>query len=105
MSKTKTSGNFLLSTDNGKSSNDDGGARGATSTSVFPMNHTMNNLVRTGRTLGRLGSSLERHVERALSVAGHKAGFGPAATYEKIEELYRTNWKGDENKSKRPIYF
>ena len=104
MSKTKTSGNFLLSTDN-KSVNDDGGARSVTRTSVFPMNHTMNNLVRTGRVLGRLGSSVERHVERALGVAEHKAGFGPAATYEKIEELYRTNWKGDENKSKRPIYF
>ena len=87
--------NFLPSTDG--QPNDD--AQSVTRTSLFSSNYTISNLVGTGRVLGNLYSFAGRRLERTVGTAAHKAGFGPTATYEKIRQVYYTDWKGDENES------
>lgn len=68
-------------------------------TSVSSTNDTASNLPGPGRVLGNVYSSAGRRLERAVGVVAHKAGFGPNATYKKIQELDRAGWKNSEKKS------
>ena len=91
MSNTWTSSNFLLRTDDGPN-NDNIDIQSVTNSSLYSTNYTMSNLVGQGRVLGNLYSYTGRNLEIFSSRAAHKAGFGPTATYEKIEQLYRSGW-------------
>ena len=62
--------------------------------------YTETGLIGAGRTIGILYSSAGRRLERVVGNVAHKAGYGPQATYLKIQELIRTEWKVDDKKSK-----
>ena len=68
-------------------------------TSDFSTNYTETGLVGTGRTLGILYIHVGRRLEKAVSRVAHKAGLGPHATFLRMQELFRTEWKTDDNKS------
>ena len=55
--------------------------------------YTETSLIGAGRTIGILYSSAGRRLERVVGNVAHKAGYGPQATYLKIQELIRTEWK------------
>ena len=88
MSNGKRIGNFLLSSDEMSD------AQSASSSSLYSTNYTMSNIVGPGRVLGNLYSCLGRRLEKTVSVAAHKAGYGPSATYEAILQGYETFAKG-----------
>lgn len=94
--------NFLLSSDD--DGTDDGDTQSVTHTSLFSSNYTISNNIGPGRVLGNLYSYAGQNLERALGQVAHKAGFGPAATYEKIQILYQTKWRNDEKKSESLVY-
>ena len=71
-------------------------------TSDFSTNYTESGIIGAGRTLGIFYSSAGRKFERAVGRVAHKAGFGPQATYSKIQDLVRIDWKTDKNKSMCP---
>ena len=85
MASGRHSSNFLLPADD--ELND---TQSVTSSSFYSSNYTMSNLVGPGRVLGNLYSSLGRRLERSIGASAHKAGFGPSATYEKIQEYFET---------------
>ena len=61
-------------------------------------NDTASNLPGPGRLLGNAYSYAGRRLERAVGVVAHKAGFGPNAVYQRIQELNQIGWKNDEKK-------
>ena len=67
--------------------------------SDYSTNYTESGLIGAGRTLGAFYSYAGRRIENAVGRVAHKAGFGPHATYLKIQEVFRTEWKNDEDKS------
>ena len=69
-------------------------------TSDLSTNYTETGLIGAGRTLGIFYSYAGRRLERVVGKVAHKAGYGPQATYLKIQELLRTEWKVDDKKSK-----
>ena len=77
---------------------DGGDTQSVTRTSLFSTNYTTSNNIGPGRVLGNFYSYTGRNLERVVGQVAHKAGFGPTATYEKIQQLYRTEWRNDEKK-------
>ena len=63
-------------------------------------NDTASNLPGPGRLLGNVYSYAGRRLERAVGIVAHKSGFGPNATYQKMQELMQAGWKDDHKKSK-----
>ena len=70
----------------------------ATCTFYSSTNDTASNLPGPGRLLGNAYSYAGRRLERAVGVVAHKAGFGPNAVYQKIQELNQIGWKNDNKK-------
>ena len=70
----------------------------ATCTLYSSTNDTASNLPGPGRLLGNAYSYAGRRLERAVGVVAHKAGFGPNAVYQKIQELNKIGWRNDEKK-------
>ena len=85
MANGRHTSNFLLPADDELHD-----TQSVTSSSFYSSNYTMSNLVGPGRVLGNLYSSLGRRLERSIGASAHKAGFGPSATYEKIQDYYET---------------
>ena len=69
-------------------------------TTELSTNYTETGLIGPGRTLGIFYSYAGRRLERVVGKVAHKAGYGPQATYLKIQELLRTEWKVDDKKSR-----
>ena len=70
----------------------------ATCTFYSSTNDTASNLPGPGRLLGNAYSYAGRRLERVVGVVAHKAGFGPNAVYQKIQELNKIGWRNDEKK-------
>ena len=68
-------------------------------TTELSTNYTESGLIGPGRTLGIFYDYAGRRLERVVGRVAHKAGFGPQATYLKMQELLSTEWKVDDNKS------
>ena len=79
--------------------NDEGDMQSSPSTSRFSNNRRMSSLIGTGRALGNLFNKAGRHLEKTIDAVAHKVGFGPNATYARIQEQYYTNWHSDEQRS------
>ena len=93
-------GNFLLSSDDGSFEHiENVQSISPSSASLFATNYTISTFAGPGRAVGNLCISVGRHVGRTAGTVTHKAGLGQNATYEKIQELCRTNWRADENSS------
>ena len=93
-------GNFLFSSDDGSFENiGDAQSISPSSASLFATNYTISTFAGPGRAVGNLCVSVGRHVGRTVGTVTHKAGLGHNATYERIQELCRTNWRADENSS------
>ena len=74
-------------------------------TSDYSTNYTETGLVGAGRTLGILYSYTGRRLEKAVGRVAHRAGLGPHATYLKIQQLLRTEWKTDNYTSTYLTYY
>ena len=65
----------------------------------FSTNATGSNLPGTGRVLGNLYEYVGLLLEIVICLIAYKAGLGPKTTYQKIQELRRTEWQTDEKQS------
>ena len=65
----------------------------------FSTNATGSNLPGTGRVLGNVYEYVGLLLEIIICLIAYKAGLGPKTTYQKIQELRRTEWQTDEKQS------
>ena len=71
----------------------------------FSTNATGSNLPGTGRVLGNVYEYVGLLLEIVICLIAYKAGLGPKTTYQKIQELRRTEWQTDEKQSALSIYY
>ena len=71
----------------------------------FSTNATGSNLPGTGRVLGNVYEYVGLLLEIVICLIAYKAGLGPKTTYQKRQDLRRTEWQTDQKQSALSIYY